>query len=148
MTIERFMSNYGIKRRETVTNWIKNGLMPGANLQHNYIPDSARPPYTKARAKNTNAIYISLVKGAYNRRHIMPQLYNNMCEDEFNGYIDRLVEAGLIVRRVSDGITYYDATINANNINKKFILEALEVITRAASEGVANACFEQQRIGA
>ena len=34
----------------TVMNWIAKGYVPGADM--NYIPDSAREPYTAARAKN------------------------------------------------------------------------------------------------
>ena len=33
----------------TVMNWIAKGYVPGADM--NYIPDSAREPYTAARAK-------------------------------------------------------------------------------------------------
>ncbi len=140
MTIDRFMNNYGIKNKKTVIKWVIDGLIPGADLMNNYVPDSARPPYTKARAKNSDAVYVSIVRAAYNRRHVMPQLYN-MCDDEFNGYIARLEQAGLIVSRVSDGITYYDATIGATDINKRFILQVIETVTRATAEGVANAAL-------
>lgn len=129
------MRNYAIKQKQTVIKWINAGLIPGANFKNNYVPDSARPPYTKARAKNANTIYTSIVKASYERRHVLPSLYR-ISEDEFNGYIDRLVRANLICKRVADNITYYDTPINANNCNKNFILQALEACLKGISEGV------------
>lgn len=141
MTIELFALKNNIKR-ETVEKWIRSGLIPKANIEKDYVPDSARQPYTKARAKNTNAIYVSMVKAAYYRRHILPVLYQ-MCDDEFNGYVERLVRAGCLEKRISDGITYYDATIKADEINHKFILNALKVISKGVSEGAAVAVLKK-----
>ncbi len=138
MTIDTFMSNYGMRTKNTVVKWILDGLIPCANLDQDYVPDSARPPYTKARAKNTNSIYCSIVNASIKRCHVLPKIYK-ICEDEFNGYINRLVEANLISIRISDDITYYDATPTASRYNKKLILKAIESCTRAISEGITTA---------
>lgn len=144
MKIDTFASRNKVKRK-TVEKWIKDDLIPKADLEKDYIPESARPPYTKARAKNAKSIYVSMVKAAYNRKHILPVLYK-ICDDEFNGYIERLVNAGCIVKRISDDITYYDATLQANEVNQKFILNALKVISNGVSEGVTTAVIN--KIGA
>lgn len=143
MTINAFMHNYGIKKKETVIKWILDDLIPGSNLGADYVPDSARPPYTKARAQNTQSIYHSIVVASRNRCHVLPKLYN-ICEDEFNSYINQLVAANLITIRETDGITYYDATPTGQNGTRKFILEALEACSRGIAEGTANAMLNQR----
>ena len=65
----------------------------------------------------------------------MPQLYK-ICEDEFNGYIDELVNAGLIRRRISDGITYYDATLAVDGMKANAIKKCVEDALRIVSVGV------------
>ena len=142
MTIDTFMNNYGIKKKETVIKWIMENLIPGADLVSNYVPDSARPPYTKARAKDAHSIYYSIVDASRKRYHVLPQIYK-MCEDEFNGYINRLAEANLIAIRVTDNITYYDTPLPATNCNKKFILEAIAACSRGLSEGATTAVLKQ-----
>ena len=82
-----------------------------------------------------------MVKASYNRKHILPILYN-ICDDEFNNYVENLECAGFIKRRISDGITYYDATIKESNINNSFILNAI----KAVSDGVTTALLN--KIGA
>lgn len=144
MKIDTFALQNKVKRK-TVEKWIKDDLIPKADLEKDYIPESARLPYTKARAKNAKSIYVSMVKAAYSRKHILPVLYK-ICDDEFNGYIERLVDAGCIVKRISDDITYYDATLQANEINQKFILNAIETISKGVSEGVTTAVIN--KIGA
>ena len=57
MTIDTFMNNYGIKKKETVIKWILENLIPGADLASDHVPNSARPPYTKARVKDVDSIY-------------------------------------------------------------------------------------------
>ena len=68
----------------------------------------------------------------------MPKIYR-ICEDEFNGYIKRLVEANLISVRVTDDITYYDATMDIERISKYRILKIIE----ACSIGVTTAVINQ-----
>lgn len=61
MTIDEYAQKYSVKKKETVIKWILDGLVPGADLATNYIPDSARQPYTNARAKSADSIYYSIV---------------------------------------------------------------------------------------
>mgnify|MGYP000769810710 CR=1 FL=1 len=89
MTISDFATEVKTSEK-TVIKWINNGYIPGASVENNYVPDSARKPYTKARAKNSDAVYCSIVKACMNFCHVVPALYN-MRDDEFNGYIDRLI---------------------------------------------------------
>lgn len=70
--------------------------------------------------------------------HVTAKIYN-LCDDEFNGYINRLVEAGLIIIRVTDGVTYYDSPIPSKNCNKKFIIDAIEAGARGIAQGVTSA---------
>ena len=133
MTIEKFSLDNKVKRR-TVVMWINNGYIPNADLEKNYIPNSARPPYTKARAKNANAIYVSMVKAAYYKKHIFPALYK-ICDEEFNGYVEELIRCGLLRKRKTDGVTYYDATarVRPSELNQKFILSIIEAVSRGVT---------------
>ena len=56
MTIEEFVSINKVGKN-TVVDWIKKDLIPGVIIDNNYVPDSARKPYTKARAKTYEAIF-------------------------------------------------------------------------------------------
>ena len=78
MTIDMFMNNYGIKKKETVIIWILENLIPGANLATDYVPDSARPPYTKARVKDADSIYCSIVAASRKRYHVLPKTYKSV----------------------------------------------------------------------
>lgn len=51
MTLEEFMQKYNIKRKQKLLEWISKGLIPKANIERNYVPNSARVPYTKSRAR-------------------------------------------------------------------------------------------------
>jgi hypothetical protein len=140
MTISDFATKHTISER-TVRVWIEKGYIPGASLAEDYVPASARKPYTKARAKTSDAIYCSIVNASRNHFHVLPALYG-LCEDEFNGYVNRLVEAGYIVRRTTDDVTYYDATPQAKHYKKLELLKVLEPAIKAASEGITTAAFE------
>ena len=138
MTIDEYAKKYNIRKKKKINEWISKKLIPGASLGEDYIPDSARLLYTKARAKNARAIYCSIVKATENMCHVTPNLYG-ICADEFNGYIDRFVEAKLIVIRITEGITYYDFPIQNKEYNKKFIINAIEASTRAIAQGITTA---------
>ena len=139
MTISTFAEEKKTKK-ETVLGWIEKGYIPGANLEKDFIPDYARKPYTLAKAKTSKSIYYSILYAAQHLFHVLPALYN-LCEDEFNGYIDRLVEAGCLVKRVTDGVTYYDATPKAMCYKKSELLKALSPAISAMSEGVTTAAL-------
>lgn len=107
MTIKEFMENNGLKHRTTVENWINDKLIPNASVENDYIPNSARIPYTKARAKKAESIYHSILKACRERKHVLPKIYK-MSSEEFNQYINQLENSGLINRRIEDGVEYYD----------------------------------------
>ena len=140
MTIQEFAAAKKVKVK-TVESWIEKGLIPLADLSENYVPNSARAPYTGARAKKSDAIYTSIVRASKELKHVLPSLYG-ICDEEFEGYIDRLVEAGFIERRTTDGVTYYDATLMASNTTDKAILHTLEMLVGAAAYGIAKAHLE------
>ena len=141
MTIDEFAQNIR-KKRGLIVDWIEKGLIPGADIERDYIPDSAREPYTKCRAKKANSIYASIVKASNERKHVVPSLYG-ICDEEFNGYIDRLVEAELIVKRECDGIIYYDATMKSKENNKNFVLEAIKNICEGFAGGTTSSVLEK-----
>lgn len=142
MTIDAYMVRYHIKRKETVIKWILNRYIPGANLASNYIPDSARVPYTATRARTAQAIYKSIVKAAEQCKHIVPELYE-ITKDEFDGYIRRLVQGGYIEIRISDDVEYYDATLKSASFNLKEFLQFTQAISAGIAEGVTTATFNQ-----
>ena len=144
MTIEEFMKNYNIKKKETVVKWISDQLIPGASLSKDYVPNSARPPYTKARAKTADSIYYSIIKGTRNRLHVLPQIYK-ICPEEFNTYIEQLEKAELIVRRITDDITYYDLTMKAMNCTKKMVLDIIRSCSEGIAKGITAAMVEQSK---
>lgn len=78
---------------------------------------------------------------------MLPALYG-LCEDDFNGYVDRLVEAGYIGRRTTDDITHYVATPKAKYYKKSELLKALSPVIKAASEGITTATlnFVQKKL--
>lgn len=142
MTIIDFKNKYKIKNINTIYKWIENGYIPNSSKENDYVPDSARLPYTQARAKNANAIYESIVKASYQRKHVVPELYS-ISKDEFIGYVDELVKAGFIYKRVSDNVTYYDATPEVKCINRKKVLDALEAISKGVMKGAAEVIISQ-----
>lgn len=107
------------------------------------MPDSAKPPFTEARAKVKfpTSVFMSIVKAALKRKHVLPELYG-MCQDEFDNYINQLVEAGLIQIRITDGITYYDPTLQAEQQSKGEIKQMITKCVEAAFKGVTSAHLE------
>ncbi len=149
MNIRTFQKNFKIKHEETILAWIQDGLIPGAYFdkpkQTWIIPDAARPPYTKARAKNTSAIYVSIVRGCIDRYHVLPQLYH-LSQQEFDVYIQQLLKANLISVVYHDQIAYYYATPESEDfIASKNPLRYLEtllgVAVKAATEGTIKSMF-------
>lgn len=53
MTIKEFAVKYGVLEI-TVMSWIEQGYIPGAH--DDFVPNSARKPYTQARAKDGMSI--------------------------------------------------------------------------------------------
>lgn len=132
MEIQTFMQNRGITNRKKVEKWINAGLIPNADLENDYVPDSARIPYTNARAKTPDSIYWSIIEATKKGYHVLPQMYH-ICQEEFDSYINHLEEAHFIARRITDGVTYYDILPTAENRSRRFILAAIEVVVRGAT---------------
>lgn len=151
MTIQNFMKLYSIKREKTVNQWIINGLIPGVRTKPQtneiIIPDNARPPYTKARAKSSTAIYKSIVNACIERIHVCASLYK-ISSNEFNHYINDLENAGFIKSEVIDDITYYYATIKSDEFAKSkspiaLLQECLKVTIESAAKGVTSAVVDK-----
>lgn len=117
MDLTTFIKNFKIKQEQTALNWIEENLIPGAyydaSSQEWKVPDAARPPYTKARAKNSSAIYVSIVKGCIKRYHVLPKLYN-LSQQEFDVYIQQLIKANLITVVYHQDIPYYYANLECD----------------------------------
>lgn len=137
MTIKEFAKRCGVTVA-TAKQWIKKGYIPEANLEEDYVPNSAKSPYTVARAKIKfpRSIFHSIIKATLDGKHVLPSLYG-MSEEEFDGYIEQLSEAGLIRIRVTDGITYYDPTLEAAQKSqedfKKTIIMLVEALTKVGA---------------
>ena len=115
MTIQEFAVKCGTKEA-TVVKWLEAGYVPGTTKVDGVfcIPQSARKPYTKNRAKTGSAILKSIVKACDLRLGICAAVYK-ISEAEFAGYIDALVHSHLIDPYQDDGITYYNVTDKGAN---------------------------------
>lgn len=138
MTIKEFMNNNGLKNRSTVEKWINDELIPNASIENDYIPNSARAPYTKARAKKAESIYRSILKACRERKHVLPKIYK-MSSEEFNQYINQLENAGLINRRTEDGVEYYDVSLYALKLKEEEMNKKITTISNFAV-AVSNMC--------
>ncbi len=110
MTVQEFAAKCETTEA-TVVKWLEAGYVPGTTKVDGvfYIPQSARKPYTKKRAKTESAILKSIVKACDLRLGICADLYK-IPEAEFSGYVDALVHSQLISACQDDGITYYNIT--------------------------------------
>ena len=98
MTFQKFMEKYNLKNSATVKGWIDKGYIPGASFENNFIPDEARPPYTKSRSKKPGSIYVSIVRALINGYRPIPQCYRTITEKEFyDVYMASLIAGGLVI---------------------------------------------------
>ncbi len=120
---------------KTAKQWIQKEYVPGADLENDYVPDSAKSPYTEARAKIKfpTSVFCSIMKATLKGKHVVPSLYNDMCQEEFDHYIDELAKEDLIRVRITDGITYYDPTLKAETQKQNEIKEIIEKCVEAIS---------------
>lgn len=81
MTLQEFSRKCKVTSR-TAKKWLKKGLVPGAYYKEEkwVIPESARAPYTSARAKNRKAINSSIIKACVD---------GNMLCHNFMDYLER-----------------------------------------------------------
>ena len=151
MTIKEFMNLFDLKNESTVIKWIKDGYIQGAyrdeKANEYFIPNLARPPYTKARAKTTDAIYKSMVKACIKRKGVCAKLYK-LDDIEFLAYILDLAEAGYIRNEVQNNIEYYFATSKSQEFIKcakpQDILKSyIGVVTECAAKGITSAYLEK-----
>jgi len=133
MQVAEFQNKYGVSKR-TVNKWLKKGYIPGAvhHVENNCweIPDSARCPYTEQRAKSRETINLSIIKAATKGKQVMPALYG-ISDDEFQLYINNLINANYIYSFEEDNVIYYNATIQGEELirqNRKKALKLIEMI--------------------
>ncbi|MFQ7194750.1 hypothetical protein [Thomasclavelia spiroformis] len=115
MNIKEFAEKYKIKNEKKIVNWIDSDILPGAYKLDNgeyYISEYSKPPYTSARARKCDAIYTSIVKACDKRKSVCAKLYK-LNEDEFNLYIEQLMEKNIIEKRTYDNCDFYYATPNS-----------------------------------
>lgn len=98
MTFLEFMEKYNLKNAATVKGWIDKEYIPGANFDNNFIPDEAKPPYTKSRSKKPGSIYVSIVRALISGYRPIPQCYKTITEKEFyDVYMASLISGGLVI---------------------------------------------------
>lgn len=121
MTIIRFADIHKVSVK-TVRDWIAKGYIPGADEYT--VPDSARRPYTKTRAKKGTAIIKSILTACNNNLGISAALYG-ISSIEYDSYIKSLIDGGLITQFEVEGLIYYNITAagvdKLKNWNKKDI---------------------------
>lgn len=152
MTIKEYMTEVGVSNRKYVQEWIEQDLIPGVikgdSLEKTQFPDSARRPYRNRWLRagiSADKIRAHIVKACLERKHITKKIFK-ASDGEFNGFIHDLINAGLIRKRVEDGIDYYDSTIMCDSYRgkalieiKKFVIEAIEATSKGISQGTTEA---------
>lgn len=102
---------------EKAKKWAEDGLLPISSKKGDmiYLIYGARKIYY-SKSKTANGILASIVYASNKRMHVVPESFGKNClnQEEFDSYIDELVEAKCLKRRKIGGLTYYDAGINAN----------------------------------
>ena len=122
LTFKNFMEKYGLKNSATVRTWIESGFIPGADYEADFVPDEARPPYVRARAKKPGAIYVSIVRALINGFRPIPDRYPTITKEEFyDVYMASLISSGIAIAKKDDslGITNYYPSEKA----MKYVLE-------------------------
>ena len=134
--MEVFANRHGIKPA-TVKDWLAKGYIPGAiqDNEGNYlIPDNARCPYTKARAKKEGvSLFKSIVKAYSCGFNVVPQLYD-ITPEKLNAIITTLKDNGLITEEHLDGLVYYNATPEGENYISLTNSEAYKIISDCVSK--------------
>lgn len=151
MNLHDYMRKVGVTKAKYVERWITQDLIPGIekgeSLVDTKFPDSARRPYCEGSLKPglpADKIRAHIVKACIQRKHIT----KDICfasQGEFDCYICDLEKAGLITKRIEDGIVYYDSTLKSDTYNdeglaviRQFVCDAIE----AAAKGAASALLE------
>lgn len=150
MTITEFMERFNLTNERTVIDWINKDLILGVRKKPEngdwIIPERAWPPYTKARAKNVNSIYKSIVTACNERRYPLAKLYK-INEKEFSFYIEQLVKAEIITTDEEDGFLYYHVTPKSDDFLKskspaKYLENAILKLSEATVQGAVSAVIK------
>lgn len=151
INLREYMSKVGVTKAKYVEHWIELDLIPGIIKGESFtdtkFPDSARRPYCDGSLKSeltADKIRAHIVKACIQRRHITKDTCHASL-GEFEGYIYDLEKAGLISKRIEDGIVYYDSTLKSDTYTGKnlsairqFVCDTME----AAAKGVTSAMLE------
>ena len=152
MSLQEYMRKVGVTKTKYVERWIERNLIPGIeqgeSLADTQFPDSARRPYCEGSLKpelSADKIRAHIVKACIQRRHIT----KDTCyasQGEFDGYICDLERAGLITKRLEDGIVYYDSTLRSDTyagkslqVIRQFVCDAIEAATKGATSAMLEA---------
>ena len=152
MSLQEYMRKVGVTKTKYVERWIERNLIPGIeqgeSIADTKFPDSARRPYCEGSLKpelSADKIRAHIVKACIQRRHIT----KDTCyasQGEFDGYICDLERAGLITKRLEDGIVYYDSTLKSDTYTDKslqvirqFVCDAIEAATKGATSAMLEA---------
>ena len=128
MTIVRFAEMHRVTVK-TVQDWIAKGYIPGAT--ETSVPDSARRPYTKTRAKKGEAIIKSILTACDNELGTCAALYS-ISPASYDAYIQSLLDSGYIIQFEDEGLTYYNITASGADLlrnwnkNKNDVLGAIQ----------------------
>lgn len=152
MSLQEYMRKVGVTKTKYVERWIERNLIPGIeqgeSLADTQFPDSARRPYCEGSLKpelSADKIRAHIVKACIQRRHIT----KDTCyasQGEFDSYICDLERAGLITKRLEDGIVYYDSTLRSDTytgkslqVIRQFVCDAIEAATKGATSAMLEA---------
>lgn len=152
MSLQEYMRKVGVTKTKYVERWIERNLIPGIeqgeSLADTQFPNSARRPYCEGSLKpelSADKIRAHIVKACIQRRHIT----KDTCyasQGEFDGYICDLERAGLITKRLEDGIVYYDSTLRSDTytgkslqVIRQFVCDAIEAATKGATSAMLEA---------
>ena len=152
MSLQKYMRKVGVTKTKYVERWIEQnlipGIEPGESLADTKFPDSARRPYCEGSLKpelSADKIRAHIVRACIQRRHIT----KDTCyasQGEFDGYICDLEQAGLITKRLEDGIVYYDSTLKSDTytgkslqVIRQFVCDAIEAVTKGATSAMLEA---------
>ena len=155
MDLKGYMYKTGVTKKSYVDEWIDLHLIPGAERDegktvYQFVDSSLRPYRTNALKPGLSAdkLRAHIVKAAIARHYISAEMCF-MSRGEFDAMVSEMVEAGILQLRTEDDIVYIDSTSKSDAyMNKsvkeirKFILECLEVVTKAATEGTVTAVLK------
>ena len=160
MDLKEFMKKVDVTKPRYVQRWIDCDLIPGIikgdTLDKTQFPDSARRPYFSHALKpnlSADKIRAHIVKACIERKHITKETCF-ASSGEFNGFICDLENAGLIHRRIEDGITYFDSTSKSDMCQKKnlnaikdFILDAIKASSEGLGKGAVSILIDKSLAG-